>query len=764
MDGAAGQGGLARRGRAAAALLLALNLLAPAPLLFLKVDNAPEVYFPPDAPAVRFEQALRERFPQDEVLVVLLRPPAGEPPRALFATPTLRALDRAVQRIAAHPLVDRVFAVTTLEHIAGAEGGFTVERLVSPDDGADPAARRRRALADRFAPGFVVSRDADTLALIVRPHDLEDTDGRVAVLEVARAALDAEGLAPWVAGYAGEVALAVAQLRSMLRDTLTFVPLTTALGLGLVAWLFRRGLAVALSALAIGAVVAGTIAVLVAWGRPYTMVSAMIPPLLTALTVALLIHLFNAVRLADRRGHRGEARVRRALEEIRRPARYTALTTAAGLGSLALSPVPPIATFGVAAGIGVLLAYPVVVGLVAATLARYDRRRWPAAAGAVWIDRLVARAARLGMRRAGAVAAASALAVAVGLPLALSVRAETDLYRFFGPEHPLTRATRLAESELSGVATLEVYLEAPERDAFEAPARLAALRGLQRWLEAQPEVDRTVSAGELVEEMNWAFHGEDPVWRRVPDSRRLVAQYLFIYDGQDLWEVLDRDLQRARVPMNLGVHGANAIAAFIARLERHLQAALPEDLRWRVAGLGRLFADQEDLLVTGQLRSLAGALALVFALMLLLWRSLRAAALCMLPNLAPVLLIFALMGALGVWLDMASAMIASVAIGIAVDDTIHVYEGYRRRRAAGQGAVVALARTYAQAGRAITLTTVVLGSQFLLLGASAFVPTVEFGLLSAAGLLAALVFDLLLLPALVVLAARRRARGGAEGV
>ncbi len=756
MGGAAGQGGLARRGRAAAALLLALNLLAPVPLLFLKVDNAPEVYFPPDAPAVRFEEALRERFPQDEALVVLLRAPAGERSRMLFATETLRAIDRAAERIASHPLVDRVFAVTTLERISGTEDGFAVERLVDPDDGASPATRRQRALADRFAPGFVVSRDADTLALIVRPHDLEGSAGRVAVLELVRAALAAEGLAPWVAGYAGEVALAVAQLRSMLRDTLTFVPLTTVLGLCLVAWLFRRWLAVALSALAIGAVVAGTIGVLVAWGRPYTMVSAMIPPLLTALTVALLIHLFNAVRLADRRGHRGEARVRRALDEIRRPARYTALTTAAGLGSLALSPVAPIATFGIAAGLGALLAYPVVVGLVAAALARHDRRRWPAVAGAAWLDRLVARAARLGMRRAGAVAAVTLLAAMAGLPLALSVRAETDLYRFFGPEHPLTRATRLAESELSGVATLEVYLEASSPDAFEAPARLAALRGLQRWLEAQPEVDRTVSAGELVEEMNWAFHGEDDAWRRLPDSRKLVAQYLFIYDGRDLWEVLDRDLQRARVPMNLGIHGANAIGDFIARLERHLAESLPDGLHWRVAGLGRLFADQEDLLVTGQLRSLAGALALVFMLMLLLWRSLRAAALCMLPNLAPVLLIFALMGALGVWLDMATAMIASVAIGIAVDDTIHVYEGYRRRRAAGRGVVLALARTYAQAGRAVTLTTVVLGSQFLLLGASAFVPTVEFGILSAAGLVAALLFDLLLLPALVVLAAAWR--------
>jgi len=748
--------GIARRGRLAAAVLLALLLLPLAVLPRLRVDNAPEVYFPEGAPAVEFERALRQRFPEDEVLVVLLRPRPGEGVDALYSDAFLSAVARAADRIAAHPLVDRVLAPTRFERIAGTEDGFAVMPLLSPGDGLDPGTRRRHALSDRFAPGLVVSRDGDTVALVVRPVGLRGSLQRVAVLDLVRGVLAHEGLEDRVAGYAGEVALQVAQLESMIRDSALFIPLTMGAGLLLVAWLFRRWIVVVLTLAAIGAVVSTTVGLIVLWGRPYTMVAAMIPPLLTALTVALLIHLFSAVRHADLRGHRGERRVRRALEEIARPARYTALTTAAGLGSLALSPVAPIATFGIAAGTGALLLYPVVMWLVAAVLARYDRGRWPRSAGATFVDGLVRGAARLGMRRAGMVVGATALLSSLALPAVLAVRAETDLYRFFGPEHPLTRATRLAESELAGVATLEIYLEGEGRDALKDPRRLAALRAIQAWAEAQPEVDRSASAAELVEEMNWAFHGEDPSQRRLPGRRDLVAQYLFVYDGRDLWELADRDLTSTRIPLNLGIHGANAIQAFIERVRARLAEAPPADLRWRVAGLGRLFADQEDLLVVGQLRSLAGALALVFVLMVVLWRSLRAAMLCMLPNLAPVLLIFALMGAFGVWLDMATAMIASVAIGIAVDDTIHVYEGYRRRRASGRGVVLALARTYGQAGRAITLTTVVLGTQFLLLGTSAFVPTVEFGLLSAVGLLAALLFDLLLLPGILVLAARRR--------
>ena len=108
-----------------------------------------------------------------------------------------------------------------------------------------------------------------------------------------------------------------------------------------------------------------------------------------------------------------------------------------------------------------------------------------------------------------------------------------------------------------------------------------------------------------------------------------------------------------------------------------------------MGGYGRLFADQVDLLVTGQVNSFAGAFVQIFLLMALLWRSLGAAAVCLVPNVAPLYFIFALMGAVGIHLDMATVMIAGVVLGITVDDTIHLYHGYqgttRQGRAAGAG-------------------------------------------------------------------------------
>jgi len=113
-------------------------------------------------------------------------------------------------------------------------------------------------------------------------------------------------------------------------------------------------------------------------------------------------------------------------------------------------------------------------------------------------------------------------------------------------------------------------------------------------------------------------------------------------------------------------------------------------------------------------------------------------------------LIFALMAVFGIWLDMATAMVASVAVGIALDDTIHILHGYMERRRAGCSDIWAIARTLRQRGRAVIGTTVILVAQFMLLAASGFQPTSIFGWLTAFGLLVALVFDLLVLPAILL--------------
>ena len=255
----------------------------------------------------------------------------------------------------------------------------------------------------------------------------------------------------------------------------------------------------------------------------------------------------------------------------------------------------------------------------------------------------------------------------------------------------------------------------------------------------------------MVEEMNWAFHGEEARYRALPDSDKLLSQLLLVYDGKDLDEFVNREYQRTRIALSVNVHGASAIGEVIDTIRAHLKNNPIPGVKVEIAGYGRLFADMQELLVIGQIKSFAWAFALIFGLLTVLFRSPIAAAICMVPNLAPLYFILIVMALTGIPLDMATSVIAGVVLGITVDDTIHLYHSYQHRLQRGASPTFALARSFEASGRAVLAVTLVLVSQFTLIIGSEFKPTANFGLLAASGLLAGQLLELLLLPALIVL-------------
>lgn len=739
----------------ALAIIALIHIVGAVLLLRLDLNNAPGLYFPAEAPATVLERELRAEFPNDEFLIGLF---TGD---ELFSEPVLGAIERVSARMQAHPDVDRVFSPTRLDHIAGSADGFVVEALIDPEALADrsPEHWRERALADRFAPGWLVARDGSALAVIVRTNRLDESRQRQSIEDAFHAAAQAEGLGGRLVAVAGTVALDAAEMRSMLRDTVVFTPLVMGLGLLLLYWVVGRLVPVLLGAVAMGTAVVACVAMIAASGQPYTLVTAMVPTLLSSYTVATLLHLYAGLQRMRDSAHDAATRVRIAMRYIHTPALFNVLTTAAGMISLVLVPIPPIQMFGVAGAVGVVVIYFICFYLIPPLLVRFDRKQWSADVGGFrWTRRISYGLARIGIRHAGWVVAVATVAVVVALPQVLKVEAESDLLKFFNEEHPLTRSTQKVEEALVGVTALEIVVDGSARDAFKDAATLQRIKLLQQRVDAMAEVDRSLSMMDIVEEMYWAFNDEDPAFRRLPDDDRLLSQLLLIYDGRDLQELVNNEYQRMRILLSVNVHGANAIQGVIDRIEAEIAALDAPGLRWQMAGYGRLFADQEDLLVMGQLHSFLGAFGQIFLIMLVLWRSFPAAVISMLPNLAPLFFVFALMGWAGIYLDMATVLIAGVVLGITVDDTIHIFHSYLERRARGSGVVFAVARSFEASGRAVVAISLLLVSQFLLLGTSSFVPTAHFGVLTATGLLAGQLMELLLLPALLVLWSRVKPR------
>jgi len=737
------------------ALIAVINLASIILVVrYIHFNNAPELYFPADSPAIKLERSLRKEFPNDEMLIGVF---AGS---NLFSAEFLSAFDRVTRQLQQHKLVDRVFTVTNADHIAATDDGFAVETLIDPKTLAKttPEARRMRALADRFAPGLLVTQDGSALAIAVRPILLKESWQREEIKHELYRAANAAGLGKQLVAVAGGVALESANLMSMLGDSALFVPLTMVIGIALLVWVVGRPAPVIIGAVAMGTVVLPTLAVLVAIGQPFTLVMAMVPPLLAAYTIATLLHLYASLQRARQARLLRPERVIRAVKDVHKAALFNVLTTGAGMASLVFTPIPPIQVFGIVGAAGTALVYLVVFHLVPPLLVKWDIGPWPKR-GFRGTGKVAFSIVRFSMRHAGITVAACAIAIIAAFPLMAKVQVETNFLKFFPESHWLTRSTQLVEDHFSGVTGIEVVFDGQGRDSLKRVETLRALQTFQKWVATQPHVDRTLSMMDVVEEMNWAFHGEDALYRALPTDDKLLSQLLLVYDGRDLSELVNREYQRTRIPLSLNVHGANAIGEIIDNIRTHLKNNPIPGVKADIAGNGRLFADQQDLLVIGQVKSFGWAFAQIFVLLVVLWRSSIAAMICLIPNVAPLYFVFVVMGVTGIPLDMATCLIAGVVLGITVDDTIHLFHGYQHRLQSGASPTFALARSFEASGRAVLAVTLVLVSQFSFLIGSQFQPTADFGLLAAVGLLSGQFLELLLLPALIVLWHKWQTRG-----
>ncbi|RLQ20738.1 RND transporter [Seongchinamella sediminis] len=740
------------------AVILFLVLLTTVSLILnlsLTLNNSPRVYIPPDAPAVLIDDKLREGFPSDQGIVLLFE---GQ---GLYQPEFIAALSALTDQIISIPQIEKVVSITTQEHISGTSDGFLIEPLVDAGDLRKylPGELKRRILSDRFANRLLVSPDGSALAIAILPVPIDNSLERLALQDYIIDLVKQNDLGDYLSAVAGQITTDVEQTRASIKENIVFIPAIALIGLGLIWILFHRVLAVSISLLVLGIVINSTIALYVLFDQPFNMISSILPPMLSALTLAALIHFFNAIMYASKRGLDPERRISAALREIRRPALYTALTTMAGFMSLSLSSIPPIRMLGLFTAVGVGLIYIVVYHLLQHIFIRFDHKPWPSKPTRKdRLDGIVAILFKCGVRRPVLVISVTAALVAIFSSNIGKIEAETNLLKFFFPEHKTRIATEHVQRTMAGTSSLEVVLSPGERGDLISPESLKQIRNFQTWATSQDEVDKSISIADFVEEMHRGFNAGNLAYSRIPDNPDLIRQYVFVYDGEDLYDFVDQEFSTTRISLNVNVHGANEISDLMSRMRNYLAENIGDSLEWDIAGISRMFADEEDLLIAGQLKSILGAIGLIFILMLVLWRSWKDALICMIPNVAPILLIFSAMGAFGISLDFGTAMIASVAVGIAVDDTIHVYHGFIYRLRIGADATTALVRTYRQAGRAITATTVILCTQFLILLAADFVPITYFGLLTCVGLLAALLFDLLLLPAVLILVYGKRKR------
>ncbi len=666
-----------------------LVLAAVLGVLQLRVDFSSTAFYGDDAEPVSELRAFSQRWgPDDRTLAVLVRSD-----HELLGNDGLALLSDIETRLRAATLVASTTSLASLQ-LPGSSTSFAARW-----SDADEPERALARLAIDASDAVPLLLSSDHRSAVVSVKLRESTDDLAAAIDAVAQIREALPAQPdgVTLELAGVPAIRAAFFELTLRDQSRLGPLALLIAVaGL--WLATRRLQVALVA-GIGAgipplLLAGLMG---ATQSPVGLLTQALFTLLPIIAVADTVHVVFRVRAVAAELER-PATSRVVLQEAFRDVGFacflTTVTTAVGFASMLVADLPMLRAFGCWAALGVVGSYAVVLALLPVVLSRLD-----VGAGNPQGSPRLRRLAHACARRPTWVLAV-ALGLSIGsIPAAQSVVVDNHLGALLRPEHPVRRAAEHLDTALGGTLTLEVELESEAPWAADAPALVQARNALA----ALPGV-----------------RGVEPPQRR------------------DRW---------ARLSVHIPDVGGRAFAQLeadadttLAQLGLHTRTTGTASVAYR--GVNR---------ITDALRiSLLGVLVVVLVMIGGLLRSAGLALRSVLPNVLPLLLGYALVGLAALELDPIGAVILTVALGIAVDDTLHILAGFVAARARGMQPATAAADAVATRGLAIVVTSGVLVAGLAVNTLSAFPPLAVLGTLGSTVIALALLADITLLPALLV--------------
>lgn len=731
-------------------LLVAISALAVQGLRCLEFDNSLEIWFLEGDPGIERYRDFVAQFGSDELVLL-----AWEVDDA-FSDETLGRLTRLERAAGAVPHVLAVRSLASAAIPRDEDDELATDPLFSPLP-TDPALRKlraRAALASPLLTSSLVSPDGRAVAVVV---EVEHREGEFEYKREVLAALERlvqterKRGGPAIA-VTGTIVLDRAFFDRTERDMTVFVPILLGVICIAMLGLFRRFSSVAVPLSVVSVALLWTLGLQGLVGWKITVVSSVLAPLILAMGIADAVHVYSEYLEQLRVPGPRNAAVVRSLGIVWRPCLFTSLTTAAGFLSLLVSPIRPVRQMGVLAACGVLLTLLVTASLVPIVLS-FIR---PPPAGALErhrhgpMARLLARLAGGTPRRWWTVVLTGGCLVVVAAVGIGSIRVGTNMLEFFPAQDPVRQATERVDRLLGGSVSVEYLIRADGERGYLTPERLARLDAFADYLRDQPNVVGVHGLTEVLKELDAAMRAVPASQGRVPNRSDLLAQYLMLIEGQEIYQRFVRKGGRlGRFSLRVKMIGSEVLAAKVPEIDHHRETQV-ETPGFSLPGTGMvpLMNRMERFLLHSQLASFGLALAVISAMMMLVLGSVRLGLLGMIPNLGPIVLTLGVMGAAGIRLDIGTVMIASVVLGLVVDDSIHLLARIQRNlKSPGTDLGSAVDASVREVGRPILVTSSVLVAGFWSLLFASFQPNIYFGLLAGVTILTALLADLILLPA-----------------
>ena len=728
----------------------------------IQKDTRADAFLSDENPALIYRDKVKQLFGLSDPMVVALFSD-----ETIFTVEALNTVIDITEIVRNTVNVDPtgMTSLATENNIVGNEEGLIVDPfLESPINTSEAALSLQTAIRDfPLYQGSLVSNDEKGTLIIAELMDEKlATDTYNTLLKTLSEYPLPEGLTVHIAGegaisgYLGSYIDADAQR----LNPLAAIVISTIIMLA-----FWRWAAMMMSSVIILASVGITLGAMAASGVPFYVITNALPVILIGIAVADSIHIYHEyfARRIEYPQESFQDSVVETMKEMWRPITLTTLTTVSGFLGLALAAyMPPFKMFGFFTALGVTAAWlysliflPAVMSLLKTEVhARFIETSKNHSMDL--FSRVMQFLGKLTQTYPKSIVVIATLILGVGSYAASQLQVNEIRINTFHPSEPLYQADKAINQAFDGTYYLDIVIETPETEGIFEPEVLKAIDNLQRYAETLPTVQGSISIVDYLKQMNRALNGGDVSQYTVPLNSALVAQYMLLYSASsaptDFEEEVDYDYRLANVRVQLNSGGFQKNKIVVEALEHYLtetfnQPGMIGNLSGRVNINYHWIKD----LGSSHFMGMMIALGLVWAVASLLFRSLVAGFLSLLPVGASILLVYAAMVAFNIPLGIGTSMFAAVAIGLGVDFAIHTIDRIKSLNLKNQNIAQTLEQFYPTTGRALLFNLLAIGLGFGVLVSSQVVPLKNFGMIVSLSVTVSFFMSMTLIPALMAL-------------
>lgn len=730
---AARLGGLVSRRPGLVVAVVGVVTLAFVPfLLRLRVEANLGRMLPEDDPGRRTTELVDKEFGGSDLVAVVVEA------QDVFAPEVLSVVESLSARLERIPGVTGVQSLVTLRDVRGEGDDIVVARVVDsvPATPEGISELRERVLADSRYRGALVAEDGSATLLLVRlgtgaeaervVADIEKVAGNVGTVSAPGGRNPGQSRI----SLAGSPALMKYMRDWMTEDLLRLLPLVALVLMVALFLAFRSwaGVLVPLGSVLVALVwTLGLVSIL---RQPLTVVLAVLPPVLVSVGSAYGIHVTERWRQKRVLGRPAQEAASRAVAGVGLPVFLAMATTVAGFGSNVFMRIVSIRAFAVFASFGIVLSFVLSLVFVPALLSLVRGGRGRSVGPGNRTESAFARVGALVFRHRAVILVLAVVLALVSVVPALRVRPETDFVSYFKPGSGPTRAQRIVNERFGGAMQFEFVIEGDIQD----PVVLSQVESFEGALKRVPHVTHTFSIVDVLRSTNRAFGSGKPEFDRLPATREETAQYLLLlsFSGSDfLADYLTSDSRLARLTARFDCSESGEIGRALGKMKQLMSEHFGPEVKVSVGGMPMAVYALHRGIQQNQFASILVALIAVFVLLSVMFRSLRLGLAGMVPMVLTLLLSFGAMGVMGINIDVVTAMLGSIAVGIGIDYSCHLIARFREERASGAEGQGLARRTLAGVGPAIAANALSVAAGFAVLALSSLTIFQKFGALVA---------------------------------